>query len=105
MFTQFPNRFAGNMDRFTGRVWLLPKLLDWWDNTKERIFLLTGAPGTGKSMFVAWLAGFGPRPQDPLSSEQLSRLRALVKAAHFCQAASGEITPKVFTENIANQLK
>jgi predicted ATPase len=36
-------------------------LLEWWDDHKdERIFLLTGGPGTGKSMILAWLAGFGP---------------------------------------------
>ena len=36
-----------------------------WSTATERIFLLTGGPGTGKSMILAWLAGYGPAPADP----------------------------------------
>lgn len=104
MGIELPRRVAENIDRFTGRTWLVAKLLDWWYRADERIFLLTSAPGTGKSMIVAWLAGFGPEPEDPLSNEQLSRLRGLVKAAYFCQAASREITPEAFAESIGSQL-
>jgi len=56
---QLPTTIVANMDRFTGRTWLLPPLLDWLEHGGERIFLLTGGPGTGKSMIVAWLAGNG----------------------------------------------
>src|SRR5215475_10175839 len=105
MTIELPRRVAENMDRFTGRAWLLPKLLEWWDRRKdERIFVLTGGPGTGKSMILAWLAGFGPEPQEELAKEQLSRIRKVFKAAHFCQAASRNVTPQAFAENIANQL-
>jgi hypothetical protein len=101
---ELPKRIAENIDRFTGRVWLLPRLLEWWDRGDERIFLLTGDPGTGKSMILAWLAGYGPEPQDALAREQLSRVRKMFKAAHFCQAASRNITPQAFAESVANQL-
>ena len=33
-----------------------PQDLEWWDEGDERLFLLTGGPGTGKSMILAWLA-------------------------------------------------
>src|SRR5262245_45668072 len=101
---EIPKRIAENIDRFTGRTWLLPKLLDWWDNSEERIFLLSGGPGTGKSMILAWLAGFGTEPQEALAKEQLSRIRKVFKAAHFCQASSRNLSPQAFAENIAHQL-
>jgi hypothetical protein len=105
MTIDLPKRVAENIEQFTGRTWLLPKLLEWWDKRKdERIFLLTGGPGTGKSMILAWLAGFGPEPQGKLIKERLPRIRKVVKSAHFCQAASRNVTPQAFAESIANQL-
>jgi hypothetical protein len=101
---ELPRKVAENIGQFSGRVWLLPKLLEWWKRGDERLFLLTAGPGTGKSMLLAWLAGFGPEPPDPVAAEQLTRLRKVVKAAHFCQAASRNITPQAFAESIANQL-
>src|SRR5262245_33997902 len=101
---ELPKRVAENMERFTGRAWLLPKLLRWWEESGERIFLLTGGPGTGKSMILGWLAGFGPEPVDSTAVGQLTRLRKAIKAAHFCQAASRNITPQAFAQSIANQL-
>lgn len=95
---------ATYIDQFTGRAWLLPKLLEWWDDSDERLFLLTGGPGTGKSMILAWLARFGPEPADAFARVQLARLREVVKAVHFFQASSRNITPKAFAESIANQL-
>jgi hypothetical protein len=82
----------------------LPKLLEWWDNSGQRLLLLTGGPGAGKSMVLAWLANHGPPPGDPTAHAQLARVRTLVKAAHFCQATSRNFTPQAFAESIANQL-
>ena len=63
---EIPKRVAESVDQFTGRAWLLPKLLEWWDKRKdERIFLLTGGPGTGKSMILAWLACAGRQKHSP----------------------------------------
>ena len=99
-----PRYVAESIDRLTGRTWLLPKLLDWWDNSQQRLLLLKGGPGTGKSMILAWLANHGPPPGDPTVHMQLARLRRLVKAAHFCQASSRNLTPQAFAESIADQL-
>jgi len=99
-----PRTLATQMDRFVGRAWLLPRLLEWWSTGSERVFLLTGGPGTGKSMIQAWICGFGPEPDDPEARSQLERLRAATVAAHFCQAASRNISPQAFGESIANQL-
>jgi len=60
-----PRRVAESIGRFTGRAWLLPRLAQWWDRSDERLFLLTGGPGTGKSMILAWLDGHGPGPAQP----------------------------------------
>ena len=35
---------------------------------------------------------------------QLGRVRSLVKAAHFCQTSSRNISPQAFAEDITNQL-
>jgi hypothetical protein len=102
--THLPKRIAESVNGFTGRAWLLPKLINWWEEGTERLFLLTGGPGTGKSMIVAWLAGHGPLPEDPTAQGHLASMRSVVKAAHFCQAASRNITPAAFAESIANQL-
>jgi hypothetical protein len=83
---------------------LLPELLRWLEQTDDRLFLLTGGPGSGKSMILAWLASFGPSPEDPTARAQLARVRELVKAAHFCQAASRNVAPKAFADSVANQL-
>jgi hypothetical protein len=99
-----PRPLAENIHRLAGRIWLLPRLLEWWDQSDERFFMLTGGPGTGKSMILAWLAGFGPTPIDTTAQHQLVRLRSAVKAAHFCQASGRSISPRAFAEGIANQL-
>jgi hypothetical protein len=102
---ELARRVASNIDQFTGRAWLLSRVLDWWERSNDRLLLLTGGPGTGKTMFMAWLAGFGPEPGDLTAREQLARLRSVVKAAHFCQARiARSIAPAAFAKSIANQL-
>ncbi|MHC2842898.1 WD40 repeat domain-containing protein [Bradyrhizobium diazoefficiens] len=99
-----PKRVAEGIGRFTGRAWLLPKLLKWWEDGAERLFLLTGGPGTGKSTIAAWLSGHGPLPEDPTARDHLITARSVVKAVHFCEAASRNISPHAVAESIANQL-
>ena len=99
-----PSTIVQNISRFTGRVWLLPHLLKWLDDRSQRLFLVTGGPGTGKSMLLAWLAGEGPEPANDERHAQLAKFRDLVGAAHFCVAASGNISPKAFADHIARQL-
>ncbi|HEY0790850.1 MAG TPA: hypothetical protein VGD78_07270 [Chthoniobacterales bacterium] len=104
MTVTLPERVAANVGRFTGREWLLPILLQWWDRGDERLFLLTGPPGTGKTMLLAWLAGFGPAPEGTAAKGQLAGMRGAVKAAHFCQASSRNLSPRAFAETVAHQL-
>jgi hypothetical protein len=101
---ELPPHLAKNIGRFTGRAWLLAPLLDWWDSG-ERLVVLTGDAGTGKSMIAAWLAGFGPIPQAPDMGARLDRIRQTVRAVHFCQAASGNIRPRTFAERVSRQLR
>jgi len=102
--SQLPITIAANIEHFTGRDWLLPEILKWIEKSDERIFLLTGGPGAGKSMVMAWLAGAGPSPVDPQAERQLEQIRSWAKAIHFCVAASGSTSPKTFAQNVAEQL-
>jgi hypothetical protein len=101
---QLPPTIAASIGHFTGRAWLLPPLLDWLERSDQRIFLLTGGPGTGKSMISAWLAGYGPAPADPVAVARLERLRSQVKAVHFCVTASGSSDPKDMAREMAELL-
>lgn len=102
MAIELPKTVTDNLPSFTGREWVLPALLQWWEHDTTRLFVLSGEPGTGKSMLSAWLAGCGPLPGGPVSPE-LARFRPLVRAIHFCIAKSGN-SPKSFAQSIANQL-
>jgi hypothetical protein len=104
MTIQLPEKIAANIEKFTGRKWLLPRILDWYENTSERLLLITGNPGTGKSMLAAWLANFGPPPDDPEDQARLQTMRKQVFGVHFCQAGGGSITPKNLSINLHNQL-
>jgi hypothetical protein len=99
-----PNTIADQIGHFTGRTWLLPELLDWLEGDGQRLFLLTGGPGTGKSMIMAWLAGFGPLPAEEKAHQQLEQLRSQVKAVHFCVANSGSTDPKDLVREMAGHL-
>jgi len=104
MIFDSPKTVAATIQNFTGRTWLLPVVLKWFEQTDDRLFILKGEPGTGKSMVVAWLAGAGPSPANPELRSQLERIRSGVKAAHFCLAKSGNTAPKAFAQNLAEQL-
>jgi hypothetical protein len=109
MKDELPGEIAENVEKFTGRDWLLEHLLEWLTTSNERLFLLVGGPGTGKSMVMAWLAGAGPAPRatspfDVRTGAQLALFRSQVGSAHFCQANGGNIEPKLFAENLARQL-
>jgi uncharacterized protein YeeX (DUF496 family) len=99
-----PGLVKENIEHFTGRTWLLPHLIKWFDQSDERMFILTGKPGTGKSMIAAWLAGAGPLPADIEAQTQLKQIHSWVKGTHFCVADSGNTDPKLLAQNIAEQL-
>lgn len=107
---------------FTGRTWLLPVLFDWLANQPdERIFLLTGEPGSGKSMISAWLARGEPAPSGAIDSalwdhldlsmqpdedysSLWSYLRTPLLAGHFCQSMAGNSSPRLAAESISKQI-
>ena len=89
---------------FIGRTWLLARLQNWLAQPQERLFLLTGRPGTGKSSFSAWLAGEGPAPLAAPAQAARAQLRANLKAVHFCTAASQTSSPPAFLQSLATQL-
>ncbi len=102
---ELPQNVAATIESFTGRAWLLPHLIKWLEQTNDRIFVLKGGPGTGKSTIMAWLAGRGPSPSPPEAKKQLEKVRASVKAAYFCNAASLNILPTTFAANLFAQLR
>ncbi len=104
MVIQLPESIAATIHHFIGRSWLLPPLINWFERSQQRYFIITGAPGTGKSAIVAWLAGTGFLPADPEASHQLAYLRSQVGAAHFCIAASGSTDPRNLAMSIVKQL-
>lgn len=105
MVIQLPERVAKNIDKFSGREWLIAEVNNWWfERSNTRYLLLTGGPGTGKSMITAWLMGYGPEPNSAVARAQRASLSRAVKAVYFCQAGTRNLSPKVCAENLANQL-
>lgn len=105
MLPELPQIVAKNIQYFTGRTWLLSPLLQWLSQSKDRMFLIVGGPGIGKSTIIAWLAGWGPLLADVDAKQQVVEFRSSVGAAHFCSFASGgSVDPKTFTQNIVKQL-
>jgi hypothetical protein len=104
MNTAASQNVTANINSFTGRIWLLSNLTTWFEKTSECIFILTGAPGTGKSMVSEWLAGEGTTSSDNAAKTQLETLRSKVGAAHFCRAATGTTDPRNMAKSVAEQL-
>jgi WD40 repeat protein len=98
-----PHSVAQNIHRFTGRTWVLPPLRSWLASD-QRIFIIKGAPGTGKSMLLAWLAGYGPPPENAADKRMLGAIRDAVRAVHFCVAATGSVDPRILVNAVARQL-
>ena len=55
-----PCMFTLDIDKhlrnYCPRQWLLDATRDWLDNRKERMLLIEGGPGTGKTSFSLWIA-------------------------------------------------
>lgn len=84
-FTAF---LAERRRRFTGREWLFGQLRDRVTNTSSAAVLLVGAPGVGKSAFLASLIHANPSGQ--------------ILAYHCCQSATPTtLSPVAFVRSIA----
>ncbi|MCB0034524.1 MAG: hypothetical protein KDE51_10915 [Anaerolineales bacterium] len=97
-----PDTVTPYLKQFSGRGWLLPIILDWFEQGSEQTLLLTGGPGTGKSMIMGWLAS----GSEAAATEPIRRqLFDLLSCAHFCRANDrSSFTPLAFADNMANQL-
>ncbi|MEP7199271.1 MAG: hypothetical protein ABI874_05580 [Chloroflexota bacterium] len=104
MIPDLPRTVAERIAHFSGRTWLLPKIVEWFTTSDKRTLLVTGGPGTGKSMVLAWLAGAGPLPADDAARAHLLQIRAWAQAAHFCLSGGVSSAPKAFADNVSRQL-
>lgn len=88
---------------FSGRRWVLDEVVNWIDEGKERYFLITGEPGSGKTALAAWLAGLGDAAAD---DDALGRVVGSWSALHFCVADDrrGSLNPGRFAQSLARQL-
>jgi hypothetical protein len=77
---------------FCGRKWLFEAVTDWHDHERgERLMLVTGGPGTGKSAVIAKIAG-----EQPCGN---------VLAYHCCRSdSSTTLEPRGFMRNLAFML-
>src|SRR3989442_5856284 len=104
-----PEEVAHKATNFFGRRQTLQQIVSWLEGDRSQRFLcLTGEPGTGKSAFMAWLAGIGPAPADAAMAALLDRVRNALDAVHFCVAkrsgAERNLDPRAFGQSLAKQL-
>ena len=53
---QFTLDIDKHLQKYCPRQWLLDATKDWLDNRKERMLLIEGGPGTGKTAYSLWIA-------------------------------------------------
>ena len=88
---------------FTGRQWVFQALGDWLvRESAPRVFLLTGAPGTGKTALAARVAqmslGLTDALHPALGKDGLSHF-------HFCEAGLEDtLTPVTFVQSLSQTL-
>ncbi|MEA2825803.1 MAG: hypothetical protein QOG43_242 [Actinomycetota bacterium] len=104
---RIPAAIAQKAAGLVGREWALAQVAEWLGSGSERLFLLTGEPGAGKSVLAGWLAGAGPEPADEPVAAALDRVRGTWSAACFCMTRGqdgADITPAWFVTSLAKQL-
>jgi predicted ATPase len=92
-------------DRFSGRNWVFDRIHEWLAlPERNRFFLLTGEPGSGKTALAARLAQFSSGSAAPPANCQRFSL-GFLGAIHFCSARTGTwIDPIGFARSISLQL-
>ena len=68
---QFTLDIDKHLQRYSPRKWLLNTTIDWLENRNERVLLLEGGPGTGKTAYSLWIA--------------TCKLPEIIHAWHLCQ--------------------
>ena len=102
---QIPTTVLDRARDVVGRSWVLAQVEDWRAAGHERFLMITGKPGSGKTMLAAWLAGVGPAPANPSEARLLDELRRCWDAVHFCVArGQGTLDPSQFTQSLIEQL-
>jgi len=67
---EFERKKITMLENFTGREWVLENIKDWLqDPNGQKVYRISGGPGTGKSAIAAWL---------------VQELPQNIKAVHFC---------------------
>lgn len=92
-----PDSVARRAERFVGRKRTLHAIASWLDEPpgSRPWFVVVGGPGTGKSALLAWLAGSGPPPDDPIAATERDRVSQAVVTTHFCDADGGRAAPSL----------
>ena len=78
-----PAALAEKAREFTGREWLLDRIIAWADHSSARFLMVTGNPGTGKSALAAWLVGAGPASPEPRVHAEIRTRAPLVARRSF----------------------
>jgi len=91
------------------RPWLLAEIVDWLERGRERVFLLSGDAGSGKSVVSAWIWPGTPTADEVAARDQnprLARLRAAWSAAFVCSErfVGASTDPRAFVRDVAEQL-
>ncbi|MFC1878756.1 hypothetical protein ACFLZW_02470 [Chloroflexota bacterium] len=91
---------------FTGREWIFQEIDAWLsDEEGERVFLLTGDPGSGKTSIAARLVQFSTGQTPEIPAECKSIQPDFISAFHFCSAREQTWhNPHAFIESLALQL-
>jgi hypothetical protein len=102
---QIPAPLHQEASFFAGREWLLPEVITW-QRSNTKFFVLTGAPGAGKSMIAAWLAGSGPTCDVESDQAALLAVRKSWHAGFFCsqRLPGAAIDARTFVHDVASQL-
>lgn len=85
------------------REWITHHL-EQWLGTDERVFLITGPPGTGKTWYAAQLALQSTRPH-PIIDDFPRLLASTLVLSHFCDAADARtLDPGDFVAKLSQAL-
>jgi tetratricopeptide (TPR) repeat protein len=101
----FSDYISRHSHDFSPRDWIFNTLDQWIAKPDERrFFIITGAPGSGKTAIAARLAQFSRGAAEP--PDQLMGVRkGFLSAIHFCSFRDRRwLSPHVFSRSIALQL-